>query len=182
MNIPDRPSVFAAKYVCTVVAVQIIFILFVAYVLYAMFAVTSGLEALKIIEPPESQEEHVLKTLPEYDDGEKWVDGDWMDFTAYGEYKYSDIDGYFESENNTLFKPVDEEMLAHFENRFYPYYQYWVDCTKESIFDDLTKVYRFSTDCMDCGDWYYYEGEYDSQTYYYFDIQTQTLYLMHYNT
>ena len=153
-----------------------------------VYFLTMGLFAFSIIftksEPTESSEEHVLKTLPEYDDGDMWVYGNWQDFTVYGEYKFSDTDGYFESERNTLFKPVGEEMRSQFY-KFYPDYKTWVNLTenaKKSIGDDLTKVCRFDTDCMDCSDWYYYEGEGDSHTYYYFDVQSQTLYLMHYNT
>ena len=175
------------KYILLCIGSPVIAMALIIFILYSTFAVTTGLEDLKIIKVPESSEEHVLKTLPEYDDGDMWVYGNWQNFTTvYGEYKFSDTDGYFESERNTLFKPVDEEMLSHFENRFYPYYEFWVDETKDapkSIGDDLTKVCRFDTGCMDSGDWYYYEGgEYESHTYYYFDVQSQTLYLLNYHT
>lgn len=180
-----RVLLFVIKHTLRFLGVQAGFIGFVFYVIYACFAVTTGLEDAKIIPPTETEQDRILKIMPEYIDGDVWVYGIWQDFTVYGEYKYPDLSGYFNSESNTLFKSVDDEMLAHF-HRFYPNYKNWVDCTdgaNERIGDDLTKVYRFDTDCMDTSDWYYYEsGGDDSHTYYYFDTQSHILYLLHYNT
>lgn len=132
----------------------------------------------------ESGEQHILKTMPEYEDGELWVYGNWMDFTVYGEYKFSDLNAYFKSDKNVYFKPVDDLAISQI-GYFLKDYEQWVSLTEnaeKSIGDDLTKVYRFDKDCMDNSDWYCYEKDTGTDTVYYFDTQTGFLYILHYDT
>lgn len=183
------------KYLLLCVSLPIILAALFLLIIFAGNTIETVLYRTKIIEPPELEQTHVLKTMPKYDDGDVWENGFWQDFIVYGEYKFSGTEGYFESEGNTLFKPVDEEMLKKF-NVFYPRYKEWLDNTDsahELLEDDLTKVYRFKRSCVDGSDWYYYEGDYDDgedencllfgcHTYYFFDTQSQTLYLLNYHT
>lgn len=142
----------------------------------------------------ESEEMHVLKTLPEYDDGEQWIHG-FRDFTVYGEYRYNGLTKEILSATK-LFKAVDEEILEELKFDYIKDFEDWVQRSENSDEvwgDDLTKVYKFKTAVMDTEDWYYLESADPSEypdlsrdeaklrdyTLYYFDFQSGILYLMH---
>lgn len=144
----------------------------------------------------ESEEEKVLSTFPEYDDGFQLLFGA-MDVTVYGEYYYSNLSDEI-LEENELFQPVsietEEEILI---KKLIRYYEEKVSYTRDDsmLGDDLNKVYRFDKVTMDDGDWYYLKTEraadcavLNDETFelmcqdfdlYYYDHETETIYLMH---
>lgn len=144
----------------------------------------------------ESEEEKVLDTLPEYDDGFQRVFGA-RDFTVYGEYYYSNLTDEI-LEDNEFFQPFstefDETVLL---KKLVAYYEERITHTRDDslLGDDLNKYYRFDEITMDSGDWYYLETDraddcdvvnddvfelmrQDFDLYYY-DVETKTIFLMH---
>ena len=192
----NRYNSKAAVTVVSVLGILYAFVQLIASVFFILLIVVGNTLIFTLPDITESEEENVLDTLPEYDDGFQAVFGA-RDFTVYGEYYYSNLtDEIFE--DNEFFQPVstefDETVLL---KKLVTYYEEKITHTRDDslLGDDLNKYYRFDEITMDSGDWYYLEtdraADYDvvndevfklmCQDFdlYYYDAETKTIFLMH---
>lgn len=135
--------------------------------------------------------DEVIDSMPEYESGVFYIEGELQDFTEYRIYTYKDIDKEF-FEKSIYFKKVPEDkdiIMAYLDN-----YEDWIELYRSrEEYCELSDKYDFDKGIIDESDYYYINSKgvdameghlqlkFSSYNIYFFDTATNTLYYFHNN-